>query len=71
MQKFCLDALVANHADYAKQTNDIRKEMNKLNLKFKRVKSKQERKDLYGEYKMLKRDLKSIEQLHINDVFHR
>ncbi len=36
--------------------------MNKLGLKLKRAKSKDERKDIYGEYKMMKKDLKQIEQ---------
>ena len=33
VQKFCLDALLYSETDYAKQTNDIRKEMTKLTQK--------------------------------------
>lgn len=61
VQHLCLDALVAGQADYGKQTNDIRKEINKLNKKVLKCKSKQERKEIWGEYKMLKKDLKQIE----------
>ena len=66
VQHLCLDALVSSQVDYAKQTNDIRKEINKLNKKVLKCKSKAERKELWGEYKMLKKDLRSIEQAYIN-----
>ena len=68
VQHLCLDALVAGQADYGKQTNDIRKEINKLNKKVLKCKSKQERKEIWGEYKMLKKDLKQIEQSYINSI---
>jgi len=58
VQHLCLDALVASQADYGKQTNEIRKEINKLNKKVMKCKSKQERKEIWSEYKMLKKDLK-------------
>ena len=69
VQQFCLDALVASQTDYGKQTNEIRKEINKLNKKVLKCKSKQERKEIYGEYKMLRKDLKQIEQSYINEIF--
>jgi uncharacterized coiled-coil DUF342 family protein len=47
--------------DYGKQTNEIRKEINKLNKKVLKCKTKIERKELWGEYKMLKKDLRNIE----------
>lgn len=62
VQQFCVDALVSSHPDYGKQTNDIRKSINKLNKKVLKSKSKAERKEIWGEYKMLKKDLRSIEQ---------
>jgi hypothetical protein len=40
VQQFCLDALVASQTDYGKQTNEIRKEINKLNKKVLKAKSK-------------------------------
>lgn len=49
---------MANHADYGKQTNDIKKAINKLNKKVTKVKTKAERKEIWGEYKMLRKDLK-------------
>ena len=61
VQQFSLDALVSSQPDYAKQTNDIRKEINKLNKKVLKAKSKIERKEIWGEFKMLRKDLKSIE----------
>jgi hypothetical protein len=66
VQQFCLDVLVGSQADYGKQTNDIRKEINKLNKKVLKAKSKQERKEIWGEYKMLRKDLKSIERGYID-----
>ncbi|CDW76925.1 dna-binding protein smubp-2 [Stylonychia lemnae] len=71
VQQFCLDALISSRAEYGKQTNEIRKLINKLNQKLQKSKSKQERKEIYGEYKQLKKDLKQIEQRHINDIFTR
>jgi len=68
VQHLCLDALVSSQSDYAKQTNDIRKEINKLNKKVLKCKTKAERKEIWGEYKMLKKDLRSIEQGYINEI---
>ncbi len=42
--------------------------MNKMNLQFKKAKSKDEMKEMYGEYKMLKKQLKTIEQRHIDAI---
>lgn len=47
-------------------TDDVRRDLNKINLKLQKCKSKDERKDLYGEYKMLKKTLKGILDFIIN-----
>lgn len=69
VQQFCLDALVQSSPDYYKQTSEIVRLLNKMNLQIAKCKSKSDRKDLYSEFKMLKRDLRQIEQQKINEVF--
>lgn len=59
---------MGGNVEYGKQTNEIRRELNKLNLRLNKAKDKQERKDIYGEFKMLRKNLRQIEQTHINNV---
>jgi len=66
VQPFCLDALLVKDADYGAQTLGVRKDMNKLQLKLKKATSKSEKKDIYAEYKLLKKDMKQIERVHID-----
>ena len=69
VQKFCLDALVQKNNDYAIQTKDIRKDMNKLALKLRKAETKAQKVEVYKEYKLLRKDLRQIEQQHIDQVF--
>jgi len=61
VQKHCLDALLVGQSDYGKQTQSIRKDMQKLALKIAKAKTKNEKYDYYNEFKMLRKDLKQIE----------
>lgn len=58
VQKFCLDALVVGSEEFGKSQNEIRKSINKLNMKLKKAKTKNEKKDIYQEFKMLKSQLR-------------
>ena len=69
VQQFCLDALVANSADYASSTQQVKKDIQKLTLRLAKAKTKTEKIDIYAEYKALRKDLRKIEQTHINQVF--
>ena len=61
VQQFCLDALVANSADYASSTQTVKKDIQKLTLKLAKAKTKTEKIDIYAEYKALRKDLRKIE----------
>lgn len=69
VQKFCLDALLANDADYNSQTRGVRQDMKKLQLKLKKATTRSERTEIYSEYTMLKKDLRAIERMHIDQIF--
>lgn len=43
--------------------------MGKLQLKLKKAVTKTEKKDIYGEFKLLKKDMRQIEQQHIDSIF--
>ena len=66
VQQFCLDALICKDADYNTQTHGVRKDMNKLQLQLKKVQAKSEKREIYGELKLLRKDLKQIEVQHID-----
>ena len=55
-----------SRADYALQTRDIRKDIQKLSLKLKKAETKAQKIEVYKEYKLLRKDLKQIEQAHID-----
>ena len=44
--------------DLNKSQNEIRRQINKLNMKLKKAKSKSDRKDIYMEFKTLKSQLR-------------
>lgn len=60
VQQFCLDALMIKDADYNTQTSGVRKDMNKLQLQLKKATQKSEKRELYGEMKLLRKDLVQI-----------
>lgn len=62
VQKFCLDALICGDNDYATQTSGVKKDMQKLQLKLKKAVTKSEKRDIYSEFKLFKKDLRQIEQ---------
>lgn len=68
VQKFCLDALVFKGNEYGSQTASVRKDMNKLQLRLNKTNEKNARKEIYAEFKMLKKDLRQIEHQHINQI---
>jgi hypothetical protein len=64
-----LDALITKRDDYGKQTGSVRKEMQKLGLQLAKAQSKGEKIGIYKEFKLLRKDLKQIEQQHIDMIF--
>ena len=69
VQQFCLDALVAKSGDYGSDTQQMKREMHKLQQKLAKCKTKTEKWGIFAEFKALRKDLKAIEQTHINQVF--
>jgi hypothetical protein len=57
---------VQSRADYTLQTRDIRKDIQKLSLQLKKAETKSQKIEVYKEYKLLRKDLKQIEQAHID-----
>lgn len=43
--------------------------MKKLQLKLKKATTKGEKKEIYSEFKMLRKDVKAIERQHIDQIF--
>ena len=69
VQQFCLDALICKDGDYNQQTLGVRKEMNKLQLKLKKTVKKSEKREIYDEFKLLRKDMRQIETQHIDQIF--
>ena len=51
VQQFCLDALVYSSGDNARQSLELRKDMQKLSLKLNKAKTKSEKYDIFTEFK--------------------
>lgn len=50
------------------QTRDVRRDIQKLGLKLKKAETIGQKIEVYKEFKMLRKDLKQIEQAHIDQV---
>lgn len=68
IQHLCLDAIVLDDKLYGKEINSIRREMNKLQQKLVKLVTYSEKKKVFAEFKDLKKELKSIEQVKIKNI---
>ena len=68
VQQFCLDALVANSPDYGSSTHQMKRDMQKLQQKLTKAKTKSEKYEIFSEFRAIRKDLKAIESAHINQV---
>ena len=66
VQQFCLDALVYSSGDNARQSLELRKDMQKLSLRLNKAKTKAEKYEIFTEFKQMRKDLRQLESAQTN-----